>query len=461
MVRWTGKSKSFKEIEDVIEPFRRRLCTPLSEKCPALALEWCYAKNCGWGPEDFGHASTVKAWWICSDCNREYKAIIKNRSNKGSGCPYCASKLACDDNSLSVLFPSIAKQWHPTKNDKDKPSQFTKASSKSVWWQCPKSPDHVWKAAISTRTNSESDSAGCPFCHGLRTSKTNSLQAINPTLSKEWHPTKNGELQPTDVTANSNRKVWWLCKTGHSWKQAPDVRNGNSNNPNRKGNNCPFCSNQRVAKDKSLAVLFPKTAEEWHPTKNGILKPKHVVPGSNKKVWWLCRNNSDHEWKQNSYERTSSGAGCPYCTNRIVASDNCLAAISPALASQWHPTKNGTVKPTDILAGTNKKYWWKCDKGLDHEWEQSPHKRLYGRNCPFCAGKKVSVTNSLAECFPGLAAEWHPERNGDLTPHDITFGSGKMVWWQCKRKHVWQTTPSRRTFQGLKPCALCREIDRK
>ncbi|MCC7527654.1 MAG: zinc-ribbon domain-containing protein [Candidatus Melainabacteria bacterium] len=31
-----------------------------------IALEWCYKKNCGFGPEDFCYSSNVKPWWRCS-----------------------------------------------------------------------------------------------------------------------------------------------------------------------------------------------------------------------------------------------------------------------------------------------------------------------------------------------------------------------------------------------------------
>jgi very-short-patch-repair endonuclease len=41
--------------------------------------------------------------------------------------------------------------------------------------------------------------------------------------------------------------------------------------------------------EKSLAFLNPKVAGEWHPTKNGKLRPEDVTPGSGKKVWWQCR----------------------------------------------------------------------------------------------------------------------------------------------------------------------------
>ena len=37
-----------------------------------------------------------------------------------------------------------------------------------------------------------------------------------PELVKEWHPTKNGDLTPKDVTHGSSKKIWWLCSKGHS-----------------------------------------------------------------------------------------------------------------------------------------------------------------------------------------------------------------------------------------------------
>jgi hypothetical protein len=31
--------------------------------------------------------------------------------------------------------------------------------------------------------------------------------------------------------------------------------------------------------------------------------------------------------------------------------------------------------------------------------------------------------------IPHLVKEWHPTKNGDLTPDDFTHGSNKKVWW--------------------------------
>ena len=42
-----------------------------------------------------------------------------------------------------------------------------------------------------------------------------------------------------------------------------------------------------------------------------------------------------------------------------------------------------------------------------------------------CAKRKIS----LEEYAPDLAKQWHPTKNGDLKPMDVTYGSKKKVWW--------------------------------
>ncbi|MFF3350805.1 zinc-ribbon domain-containing protein [Streptomyces sp. NPDC002779] len=43
---------------------------------------------------------------------------------------------------------------------------------------------------------------------------------------------------------------------------------------------------------------------------------------------------------------------------------------------------------------------------------------------------------SLAAQFPRIAEQWHPHRNGKLTPTQVTAGSGKELWWLCTRGHA-------------------------
>lgn len=64
------------------------------------------------------------------------------------------------------------------------------------------------------------------------------------------------------------------------------------------------------------------------------------------------------------------------------------------------------------------------------------------------------MKNSLAVNNPTLAAEWHPILNQNLTPEQITCGSGIKVYWMCSKNssHVWQTSPNKRKQRG---CPFC------
>jgi len=130
---------------------------------------------------------------------------------------------------------------------------------------------------------------------------------------------------------------------------------------------------------------------------------------------------------------------------------NNLLSVNPSLAKEWDYKKNGKLTPSDVLAGTQKKVWWKCKKG--HEWQASINNRNHGSGCPYCANKKVNETNSLRATNPELLEEWDYEKNGKLTPNDVTVGSTKKVWWKCKKGHEYQQIINRRI--KYKKCLYC------
>ena len=103
-----------------------------------------------------------------------------------------------------------------------------------------------------------------------------------------------------------------------------------------------------------------------------------------------------------------------------------LAERRPDLAAQWHPTKNGSLRPADIFPFTRTVAWWMCARG--HEWSALVSER-FRRGCPYCSGKYLSLERSLAHRFPDLAAQWHPARNGALTPAEVSAGSNRVVWY--------------------------------
>ena len=61
----------------------------------------------------------------------------------------------------------------------------------------------------------------------------------------------------------------------------------------------------------------------------------------------------------------------------------------------------------------------------------------------------------MALTDPVLLAQWDRERNGDLTPDDVTYGSRRKVWWRCEKGHSWQAQIKSRTLleSGCPYCA--------
>ncbi len=55
---------------------------------------------------------------------------------------------------------------------------------------------------------------------------------------------------------------------------------------------------------------------------------------------------------------------------------------APQTAREWHPTKNGNLRPDEVALNYSKRIWWQCKKG--HEWQVSPNSRVKGTGCPFC-----------------------------------------------------------------------------
>ena len=45
---------------------------------------------------------------------------------------------------------------------------------------------------------------------------------------------------------------------------------------------------------------------------------------------------------------------------------------------------------------------------------------------------------SLAELYPDIVAEWHPEKNGETKFSDLLVGSYYKYWWRCEHRHEWK-----------------------
>ena len=75
-----------------------------------------------------------------------------------------------------------------------------------------------------------------------------SIQKKYPDIFCDWHPTLNGNLNPSTVRRTSRKKYWWKChkkRCGHNWQATIYARL-------RLGDVCPKCAAKKKIFSKEL-----------------------------------------------------------------------------------------------------------------------------------------------------------------------------------------------------------------
>ena len=452
--------------------------------------QWHPTKNGDLEPIDVAACSGKKAWWYLpyndpqtgKHFDFEWETVIQNRT-KGTGCPYLTGYKAWPGfNDLATTHPQFAAEWHPTKNGSLTPSDVMAYSDKNIWWFLPyddpitgKHFDFEWQANVANRVHRNQ---GCPFLSGKRVwAGFNDIQTTHPDVAKQWHPTKNGEVTPSNISAGSMYEAWWLLPyddpiTGKhfdfEWQSAVD------NRTNKKVG-CPFLSNPAKAVwpgFNDLATHYPELCKEWDYEKNSI-QPSEILPGSNKRVCWKLEyldqtTGKMHifEWQDTVKARAYDNYGCPYLTNHQIKSDfNSVSALCPEVLKEWDYEKNEKIGlyPDKVSPNSGRKAWWKTPyddpvtgKHFIFEWECVIYNKVVLKvSCPYLINQQVHPEfNSLAVKNPDLAKEWHPTKNGKLKPTDVTVATTQKVWWQIEvdgKVYEWKASISHRNSGQTHP----------
>lgn len=384
---------------------------------PDLAKEWHPYLNGDLTPNDITATYVKRVWWLCPN-GHEWQRSVSNRTFYDNTCPKC--------KSLAFLFPELVKQWHPTKNGELSPWDFFASSDKKVWWQCEKG--HEWYTKINKRTIGRGchecksgTQTSFPEQAIFYYIKNIFIDALNRHVYQVnvdkyeidiYIPSLKFGIEYDGGKSHKNRK------NDDEKKNIALIKNGIKLIRIREGNLPELSSNGDVVivkqikrndneLSKVIKIIFEhianiykmtnlkldidihrdkfyildnilkeelenslekqnhELAEEWHPSKNGNLKPEHVAPYSNIEVWWKCENG--HEWMATPGERNNNGRKkkCGRCLGIVVSNTNNLALTHPKIARQWHPTKNNEITPDQVLSSSRIRAWWICDCGKE------------------------------------------------------------------------------------------------
>lgn len=255
--------------------------------------------------------------------------------------------------------------------------------------------------------------------------------------------------------AASKQGAWTasiICRRGH-WSQRTMHSAFKTLKAGRDG--CPYCAGSRaLAGYNSMAETHPNIAAQWHPTLNGDTVPSHITrAGTSPSYWWIC--SSGHEWQASPGNRTK-GQGCPYCSRRrCTPGVTSLDVTHPSIAAEWNYRLNGDKVPSMITSGSGAVIEWICPRA--HEYATTPAARTgrRGVGCPVCANARVLAgANDLATSHPHIAKEWHPSRNGAVTPQTVGAGTPRKYYWRCQIGHDYLSPVNARTRgTGCPACA--------
>ena len=464
-----------------------------------LMDEWDWDKNgnLGFDPQKMTCGSERKAWWKCKK-SHNWQATIASR-NQGKGCPYCANrKVLIGYNDLQTANPSLSKEWHYENNQGLTPMDITSNSDKKVWWRC--NEGHEWQARIADRSKGN----GCPYCAGKKVLVGyNDLNTVNIELAKEWNYEKNNSLTPMDVTANSDKKVWWKCSKGHEWVAKIYSRSN--------GSGCPACSSEKHTSFPEYAMIYylqKQGLDVIHSSKKHGYELDVYIPSLKIAIeydgyYWhkdkvsldleknrKCENDGIKLYRIREGLSSLNDSSIDYVTQRnqkdfpkileeilheiigvsvdidferdaiaigslreYTDKEKSVLFANPKLAKEWNYEMNGDLKPQNFTVSSQRKVWWRCQKG--HNWQSTIANRSSGYGCPYCANQKVlKGYNDLQTANPTLAKEWSYKQNGKLLPDNFTANSHKKVWWICHNGHEWQATIKNRNYgYGCPYCA--------
>ncbi|MBQ8932681.1 MAG: hypothetical protein IJ061_00170 [Lachnospiraceae bacterium] len=356
------------------------------------------------------------------------------------------------EKSGCIKDPQLLAEWD-YKLHKRGPEDYTPMSNEDVYWICSKCGYH-FKAKVSNRTRRKS----CACCLGKAlVPGINDLATTHPKLAAEWHPTKNGNLKPTSVSHGMAKKVWWLCPEGHTYPATIMHRSS--------GTNCPICNKGRQTSFAEQAVFyyirkaFPDAINHYKDIFKRSMELDIYIPSI--RIGIEYDGEAWHKSDKTEREKRKYKI-CQQHGIRLVRLKEKNSDESKDTADEILSIGDGSMYKSEHLRKCIQYLLDRIDPETNMWTRKSPifHSRvdidLKRDETEIRAYMTKLRKDALSDEYPKIAAEWHQEANGTLTPDKVMPHSDIKVWWICPEcKKVYSASIAHRTAgSGCPDCGI-------
>ena len=180
--------------------------------------------------------------------------------------------------------------------------------------------------------------------------------------------------------------------------------------------------------------MFSQHPKSKFWSERNTLKPNQVALNSHKKFWFDCE--CGHPFESSLLNINQANNWCPYCYNRKLCG-NCESCNNKSFVS--HPksinwSNKNKLQPNEVLKGSEKKYYFNCDK--------CPHELLIslknitskGHWCSYCSHQKLCENNECEMCLNNSFASVEKSKylhDKTINPRMLFKSTNKVFHFDC------------------------------
>lgn len=422
-------------------------------KHPEMMRFWDVSKNIKQNPNLLSVHASEHANWLCQKCGYSWNTEINTRFISRGTCPCCEEKVVFQSgvNDLLSLLPQAALDILPEDNPNLNLSSIPIRNDVFINWDCHMC-HYKWVTSSNGRTAKDSNKnyrlRTCPVCAGVRRTANYYIEHY-PEVFADYNEEENGKPFSAIDDTEIKDLFWWNCRNEDCLEtyQATIQQKISTRSSFSKG--CLYCAGKKVLREKSFAALHPDMIEEYDS--RNLLDPFEVTEHSTRTVSWVCRNNPEHTWQANFYERASGYKRCPVCDPHPKYKVM-LYEMYPEFEKYYSKENRRSFKSYALQS--NEKPLWTCDNG--HTYPNSIY-RISQRGffyCPLCEGSiVVAEINSVTAKRKDIVDQWSCKN--DFLPEEVYYNTTSPVLWECTTCSGTYAFPVSDKREGNVSCPYC------